>query len=130
MAMSIAVGLDRLREEVDRLGSHAFALTVSDDGSPHAVAVSVTWDDGGLAASVGSRTAANARARPAVSLLWAAPDAAGFSLIVDGTADAPPGPDGGRLVLRPSRAVLHRARLAADGSTTSDCQTVLDAERS
>lgn len=130
MAMSVAVGLDRLREEVDRLGSHAFALTVSDDDSPHAVAVSVTWDDGVLAASVGSRTAANARARPTVSLLWAAPDAAGFSLIVDGTAGAPSGSDGGRLIVHPTRAVLHRASVAPDGSTSSDCQTVLAAERS
>jgi hypothetical protein len=127
--MSVAVGLDRLREELDRLGSHAFALTVSDDGSPHAVAVSVSWDDGALAASVGSRTAANARARPAVSLLWPAPDAEGFSLIVDGTADAPAGDHGGRLVLHPSKAVLHRARVESDGSTTSDCETVLPRDR-
>jgi hypothetical protein len=127
--MSVAVGLDRLRQELDRFGSHAFALTVSDDGSPHAVAVSASWDDGTLVAPVGSRTAANARARPAVSLLWPAPDADGFSLIVDGTAEAPEGEEGGRLVLRPSKAVLHRARLGPDGSTTSDCETVLPRDR-
>lgn len=128
VGVSVTVGLDRLREEVDRFGAHAFALTVSDDGAPHAVAISVSWEDGALVASVGSRTASNARARPAISVLWGARDADSFSLIVDGSAVVPPGSDAGRLVLHPTKAVLHRARLAPDGSIASDCETVLPRE--
>jgi hypothetical protein len=122
--MSIAVELDRLRDEVSGRGPPAFVLTVTDDGRPHAVAVSVTWSDGTLVAGVGNRTARNADARAEVSVLWPATDPDGFSLIVDGTAQSP-GEGGGRLVVAPTKAVLHRSRPEPDGSSASDCRTVV-----
>jgi len=123
--MSLPVALDGLREEVARFGSAPYLITVRDDGSPHAVAVSVDWDGDRLAASVGVRTAANAAACPRVSLLWTPDETGGYSLIVDGAADV----DGEQLRVAPSRAVLHRP--AADGfepvseSCGSDCKRLL-----
>lgn len=118
--MSVRVETDRLREESARFGAAPFLLTVSDDGSPHAVSVTVAWDDEDAVAVVGSRTAANAAARPGVTLLWPPVDDERFSLIVDGTATV----TGDRVVVRPTRAVLHRQR--ADGAG-SDCVRLDDA---
>ncbi|MGH9306824.1 MAG: hypothetical protein ACRD0I_08100, partial [Acidimicrobiales bacterium] len=56
--MSIPVDIDRLRAEVERFGSGPYLLTVSDDGRPHAVSVSVGWDQDALRAGTGSSTAA------------------------------------------------------------------------
>jgi hypothetical protein len=118
--VSVRVETERLREEAVRFGGAPFLLTVSDDGAPHAVSVTVAWDDEEVVAVVGSRTAANAAARPAVTLLWPPVDDAGFSLIVDGTADV----RGDRVVIHPTRAVLHRQRPDGAGS---DCVRLDDA---
>jgi hypothetical protein len=127
--MSIAVSLDGLRDAVAGFDRAPYLLTVSDDGRPHAVAVPVSWRDDDLVAVVGRRSATNAATRPLVSLVFAAPDASGFSLIVDTTVAFPPLPaDGGsELVLRPTSAVLHRPARADDGSLApgSDCAAVL-----
>lgn len=112
--MSVRVETGRLREESARFGSTPFLLTVSDDGAPHAVAVTVAWDDEDVVAVVGSRTAANAAARPSVTLLWPPVDDDRFSLIVDGTADV----RADRVLVHPVRAVLHRQRATGGGS---DC---------
>jgi hypothetical protein len=112
--MSIGVELQRLHEEVAKFGSSPYLLTVSDDGRPHATAVTISWDDDALVAGVGRKSAANAVARPDVSLLWSPVDGEGFSLIVDGTADV----DGEKVKVRPSAAVLHRQRADGPGS---DC---------
>ena len=112
--MSVGVELQRLHEEVTRFGPSPYLLTVSDDGRPHATAVTVSWDGDALVAGVGRRSAANAQARPEVSLLWPPVDGEGFSLIVDGAADV----DGERVTVRPAAAVLHRQRADGPGS---DC---------
>jgi hypothetical protein len=112
--VSVGVELQKLQDEVARFGSSPYLLTVSDDGRPHATAVTIGWDGDALVAGVGRRSAANAAARPDVSLLWAPVDVDGFSLIVDGAAEVA----GERVTVRPDAAVLHRQRADGPGS---DC---------
>ena len=117
--MSIPVGLDELAAQIDVFGSTPYLLTVSDDGRAHAVSVAVAWSDGGLSCNVGKRTAANAANRSNVSLLWPPHEPGGYSLIVDGEAAS----DGGAVIVRPAKAVLHRSAAAPDPASacTSDC---------
>jgi hypothetical protein len=122
--VSVPVSLDALRGELVKFGTDAYVLTVGEDGRPHAVLAHVEWDGDLLAAAIGNTTAANARGRPQVSLLWACREPGGYSLIVDGSATV----GDGRLRLDPSRAVLHRAGtggVAASGSCGSDCVPLL-----
>ncbi|MDP9072825.1 MAG: pyridoxamine 5'-phosphate oxidase family protein [Actinomycetota bacterium] len=118
--MSVPVDLSGLRDEVDRYGLEPYLITVSDDGRPHAVAVAVVWDGELMSTGAGSRTASNVADRPAVSLLWPPVDDGGYSLIVDGRAHSDP--NGGRILVEPVKAVLHRRRAGGQGS---DCVTVL-----
>ena len=117
--MSVAVALEELREQVARFGSTPYLLTVSDDGRPHATAVTVTWAGDDLAVAVGRKSAANATARPDVTLLWSPVDDERFSLIVDGGAVV----DGQAVMITPAKAILHRQRADGPGS---DC-VVLEA---
>ena len=125
--MSIQLALDRLRSVVSERGAGAYVLTVSDDGSPHAVHQDVRWDADALLCDVGARTAANASARPRVSLLFPVRRDGDFSLIVDGKGTVESGAGGPRLRLVPTRAVLHRAGPPADptSSCAADCVPVL-----
>ena len=84
--MSIPVPLDTLRAALRERGGSAYLLTVADDARPHAVHVPVGWEDDVLAVDVGKRSAANAAARPSVSLLYPVASDGDYSLIVDGTA--------------------------------------------
>jgi hypothetical protein len=124
--MSIAVELERVQAEAATRGP-AYLLTVTDDGRPHAVAVSVRWDDGAVVMSAGRTSVRNASGRPAVSLLWPPAEDGGYSLIVDGEATAVPDPagDGGRVSIAVTRAVLHRPASTPgpveDGACGSDC---------
>ena len=112
--MSLAVALDELREQVARFGSSPYLLTVSDDGRPHATAVTVALDGEVFRLDVGRRSAANAAARPDVTLLWPPVDEERFSLIVDGDASV----DGQAVTITPAKAILHRQRADGPGS---DC---------
>ena len=112
--MSVAVALEELREQVARFGPSPYFLTVSDDGRPHATSVSVGWAGDQLRVEVGRRSAANAEARPDVTLLWAPVDDERFSLIVDGGAVV----DGQTVTITPAKAILHRQRADGPGS---DC---------
>lgn len=122
--VSVRVELDELRDRVDEHGTIAFLTTVGEHG-PHIVSVEVGWSGDMLRAHVGTTTAANARARPAVSLLWPALAGAEYALIVDGVATAESSSDSGptSLALRPERAVLHR--LAGAPGQGPSCVTVL-----
>jgi hypothetical protein len=121
--VSIAVELDELRAQIVAFATDAYLLTVSEDGRAHSVAVPVRWESDDLVAPAGNTTAANARARPLVALLWPPPERGGYSLIVDATVVATAELDGGHEVtLRPTRAVLHRP---APSGTGSDCAPVL-----
>ena len=112
--MSIGVELDKLREQTARFGASPYLLTVSDDGRPHATAVSVRWDGDELVAGVGRRSATNVEQRPEISLLWSPVDDEGFSLIVDGSARVVDG----EVAVSPAHAILHRQRADGPGS---DC---------
>lgn len=115
--MSIGVELERLAEEIERFGSTAYVLSVSNDGRPHAVAVDVRWSDDRLVAGIGKSTAANVVERPRISLLWSPFEPGGYSLIIDGAADVDAE---GRLSFAPSKGVLHRP--APQGwPSSSDC---------
>jgi hypothetical protein len=112
--MSVAVAIDRVREEITKTDRAPYLLTVSDDARPHSVAVACSWDGDALVISVGARTLANARARGLVTLLWPPKEAGGYTLIVDAsvesTSDA--GAAEPAITVRPSRAVLHRPAAA------------------
>ncbi len=114
--MSIRVELHELREVAARQTSFAYLLTVSDDATAHAVAITPGIGDATITFDAGHRSCANATARPNVSLLWppARPD--DYSLIVDGHAAV----DGSTVVITPERAVRHRP--APGGG--SDCAPV------
>ncbi|HEU4438460.1 MAG TPA: hypothetical protein VFT36_04390 [Methylomirabilota bacterium] len=121
--MSTSVIPADLEAAVRERGPGAYLITVGDAGAPHVVQAEVTAHPGGLIAEVGPRSAANARARGHVSLLYAARHADDYSLIVDAVATPDTG-GGGRLRLAPTRAVLHRpgpAVAPSAGSCGSDC---------
>ena len=115
--MSISVPLDGLRAALAERPAGAYLLTVSDGGRPHAVHVVLHWEGDRLAAEVGRRSAANAAARPSVSLLYPLRTPDDYSLIVDGTAAMEVGAS--RLLIAPTSAILHRP--AAAPSTESAC---------
>jgi len=128
--MSIPVGLDRLREEM-QARALAYLLTVSDDGRPHSVAVVASWDGDDVVLGAGNRSRANASARPLVSLMCPPTESGGYTLIVDATVTRNSGSGAGdnELRLRPTSAVLHRPAAGdapvTDGCT-ADCEPVLD----
>lgn len=108
--MSVRVGLEALRDQIDSFGPQAFLVTVSPQGTPHVVSAVLRPQGDELAVEVGRTSRANATAHPVVTLLWS-PGAGGeYSLIVDGTAEV--GGDGGdgagTVTIQPTAAVLHR----------------------
>jgi hypothetical protein len=126
--MSIPVALEKLRAEVDRFGVTPYLLTVGDDGRPHSVSVAIEWCGDALVATAGKRTLANAAARPLVSLLWAPIEPGGYSLIADGEARVRGAGEEARVVVRPTRGVLHRpaaAPAAVAPGCSADCVPLL-----
>jgi hypothetical protein len=121
--------VQRLEKAIAERGPGAYVLTVSNDGRPHAVYLNVAWSDGRLVAEVGDTTAANAKARPEISLLFPVRTAGDYSFFVDGHATVESDDGFHRLVLTPTRAVFHRHGLASDPSSscTADCVPVLEA---
>jgi hypothetical protein len=103
--MSVEVPLDELPGAVAER-DFAYLLTVGEDGRPRAVAVVVRAEGHELRAEVGHRTAANASARPAVSLVFPPAGTDRFSLVVDGTATVQA--DGATVVVTATWAVRHR----------------------
>ena len=127
--MSTPVPLGGLRAAIEGRGGSAYVLTVADDGRPHAVHAPVRWEGERLAAEVGTSTAANAAARPSVSLLFPVRGDGDYSLIIDGTAVVASRNDGQRVLIAPTRAVLHRPAAAPDQSSScaADCIPLLPA---
>jgi hypothetical protein len=121
--------LHRLGEAIAERGPGAYVLTVSSDGRPHAVYLNVAWTNGRIVAEVGKTTAANAKARPEISLLFPVRGADDYSFFVDGRAAVESGGAVHRLVLTPTRAVFHRHAPAPDpnASCAADCVPVLQA---
>jgi len=128
--MSISVELDALREAIADTDRAPYLLTVAGDGRPHSVAIACEWRGDELAMPVGNRTLANARARELVSLLWPPREPDGYSLIVDATVTSTRGSGEGdnELIVRPTRAVLHRPAAPTGASAAgcaSDCVPLL-----
>ncbi len=122
--MSIPVELPELAQAMTRY-RFAYLLTGTDHGAPHAVAVSPVLHAGVLTIQgVGRRTGKNLASRPEVGLVWPPADAAGYSLIVDGTASVV----GEQIHIQPTRAVLHRSapspEPAAPDACGSDCKEI------
>ncbi len=124
--MSIPIPLDRLRAALEERDGRAYVLTVSDDGRPHVVHGTICWEGDTLAADVGGRSAANAAARPSVSLLCPVRSDGDHSLIVDGHAAVSHG-NRQRLLVTPTKAVLHRPARTPDPSSGcgADCVPLL-----
>jgi hypothetical protein len=114
--MSIKVELDEVGTVAAGQAPFAYLLTVSDDASAHAVAITPNIGTDTITCDAGNRSCANARQRPNVSLLWppARPD--DYSLIVDGRASV----EGSTVTITPERGVRHRP--APGGG--SDCAPV------
>ncbi|MFC5140418.1 pyridoxamine 5'-phosphate oxidase family protein [Actinomycetospora rhizophila] len=104
----------------------AYLVTVTPDGRPHTAPTSAVVRDGVVVArGPGRRTRENVAAGGVVSVLWSPAHPAGYALIVDGAGEA----DGDVLVVRPTRAVLHRPAAGAPhedpgGGCTADCVEV------
>ena len=128
--MSVPVPLEGLRAAIEERGAGAYVLTVSDEACPHAVHVSVEWEGDVLAADVGKRSADNAAARPTVSLLFPVRADGDYSLIVDGTAVVAARANGRRLLITPTKAVLHRPAAVPDPASScgADCVPLLPTE--
>ena len=109
--MSIPVALPDLREAAEPYG-FAYLLTVSDGGRPHAVAVTPEFSGDAMTVTTGRRTATNAAARPAVSLVYPPVEPGGYSLIVDAEAAVVEQ----TVTLSPATAVLHRPAPAGEGA--------------
>jgi hypothetical protein len=77
----------------------------------------------GLVAEAGAQTAANAAARPRVSLLFPVRADGDYSLIVDGTATVEAGGEARRVRVKPSKIVLHRSGPPPDPASAcgADC---------
>ena len=107
--MSIAVTPRDLASVAADHGPTAFVLTVGDDGRTRIIHVKVDIDgDGVISAVVGRGAAANALARPDLTVLWM-PAADGFSLIADGIATVHGEPRPGTpLTIEVFSAVRHR----------------------
>lgn len=114
--MSIRVELDELRTVAARQAPFAYLLTVADDQTAHAVAITPDIGDDSITCDAGNRSCANATARPNVSLLWPPAEPGDYSLIVDGRAAV----EGSTVQITPERAVRHRP--APGGG--SDCAPV------
>ncbi|MCA1843208.1 MAG: pyridoxamine 5'-phosphate oxidase family protein [Actinobacteria bacterium] len=106
--MSIPVELDEVKDQVAACGSYAFLLTVSDDGRPHAVSLTVDWDGDALVCAPGPRTVGNAERSPEVSLLWPVSGREGFTLFVNGQAEMRVDGDAKKVAVKPTSAVLHK----------------------
>lgn len=122
--MSTSIAPASLDAALRERGTGAYVITVGDAGAPHVVYVEVAPRSEGLLAEVGARTAANARARGQVTVLYPARHDDDYSLIVDAMATPEASGDGSRLHLVPTRAVLHRPGPAAAPSVSacgSDC---------
>jgi len=101
------VSLEALQEKVAEFGTTPFLLTVGGDRRAHVVSVRAAVDGAQIRVSAGRTSQRNVSENPAATLLWAAPAGEPYSLIVDGEVEH--GDDReDELVIRPTRAVLHR----------------------
>lgn len=84
--MSIDVTPEELPDAVALYGPTAYVLTGDADGRPRVTHCATEVGPGLLRIRLGRSAAANARERPAVSVLWPATKDQSMSLIADGVA--------------------------------------------
>lgn len=109
--MSIPVSVDQLAEALGEFGA-GYLLTVSPAGRVKVLTVEPSVTDGALlVAGPSGGSAANLAANPQVTLVFPPPQPRGFTLIVDGVAEAV----GDDFQVTPSAAVLHRPAAHRDG---------------
>ena len=113
--MSIPVPLDRLAETLTGYPV-GYLLTSGADGRVKAVTVEPELSDGLLRCGQSRGSAANVAERPVATLLLPPTEARGYTLLVDGAAEAT---DDG-IALRPDSAVLHRPASHADGPVPAE----------
>ncbi|GAB3254831.1 pyridoxamine 5'-phosphate oxidase family protein [Nocardioides dilutus] len=114
--MSIPVDVGDLGKALEGFGA-GYLVTVSAAGSAKVVTVEPTVTDGAVRVTAPGRgTLANLAGNPAVTLVLPPLEQRGFTLLVDGTAEA----DGDDVRITPSAAVLHRPAAHADGPPAPD----------
>lgn len=120
--------LDRLRIELANCPTDAYLLSVTAEHRPHCGVVTVSWDESGtrlLVQAPSSWPGSAAAGLSTVTLLWSPATQGGYSLIVDGTAEAV---SEAVLAVTVTRAVWHRRGApTSPGSSTcgSDCKPIL-----
>lgn len=98
-------------------GATGYVVTVASDGHPHVVPAGPAVADGGVVVTgIRSTTRKNLAAGSVVTVLWSPADPVGYTLIVDGSGEV----SDDRLVVHPTRAVLHRQRVGADAGSEPD----------
>ena len=120
--------VEPLREEASKFTTEPYLLTVDGEHRPHCITTSITWREARIIVRAPSEwNASEAAGHKDVSLLWPPAETGGYSLIVDGVADACWVADEMMLMIDPTRAVLHRAGRASDpgSSCSSDCVSIL-----
>jgi len=100
---------EQLREVAAKYGPAAYVLTTGDDSRTRVTHSAVSVASGVVDCVLGGRAAANALARPGISVLWAATDAEPMSLIADGVAEPDEAGEDGSFSIRIESAMLHRA---------------------
>jgi hypothetical protein len=122
--MSVAVEIAKLGEQVAAFGPVALVVTVGASGRPHIVSARVGLAGEELVAEVGRTTSGNVEQTSTASLVWPAAAGGDYCLIVDGSGSVRGEGDDQRVVVTPTRAVLHRVADAAGEGPS--CVTVLD----
>jgi hypothetical protein len=84
--VSIKVELGEVQAVAAQQMGFAYLLTVSDDATPHLVAITPAFGDGEITCDAGKTSCRNIGVRPNVSLLWPPLAREDYSLIVDGNA--------------------------------------------
>jgi hypothetical protein len=114
--MSIPVEVGDLGKALEGFGA-GYLLTASASGAVKAVTVEPTVEDGVLVVTgPGRGSLAIVGANPSVTLLFPPLEQRGYTLLVDGTAEAA----GDDVRVTPAGAVLHRPAAHADGPPAPD----------
>jgi hypothetical protein len=120
--MSVPVELEALADKVEEFGAGAYAVTADAQATCHVVSVRAVWQGDELVIGAGRHTSDNVTATGGVTLLWPAPLGEPYSLIVDGEGRVET--DGATIVVRPTRAVLHR--VAGADAALDSCVKLLE----